>query len=124
MEIDAIKSDADLKTALTSIQTLWKAEPGTPDGDRLAVLLALVSDYEQTHHPMPPPDPIAAIEFMMEQKGMTRRDLESMIGGRGRVAEILNRKRPLTLDMIRRLSAGLDLPADILIREYPLNRAA
>jgi len=124
MEIDAIKYDADLKAALATIETLWKAEPGTPDGDRLEVLLALVSDYEHKHHPMPPPDPIAAIEFMMEQKGLTRRDLEPMIGGRGRVAEILNRKRPLTLDMIRRLSTGLDLPADILIREYPLNCAA
>lgn len=80
--------------------------------------------YEAKPHPIPPSDPIGAIEFMMEQRGMTRRDLESLIGSSGRVSEILNRRRPLTLDMIRKLPVGLHIPAEILVRDYELTRAA
>jgi HTH-type transcriptional regulator/antitoxin HigA len=84
----------------------------------------LIEAYEATHYPVEAPDPIAAIQFMMEQKGLQRRDLERAIGGRGRVSEIFNRKRPLTLPMIRALAPLLDLPADVLIRDYPTASAA
>lgn len=124
MDLKLVKTDIDFRAAMAEIETLWKAEPGTPDGDRLEVLLALVELYEAKAHPIPPSDPIDAIEFMMEQRGLTRRDLEPLIGHRGRVAEVLNRKRPLTLDMIRRLSKELHIPAEILVRDYELNRAA
>nr|WP_295826427.1 helix-turn-helix domain-containing protein [uncultured Azospirillum sp.] len=86
--------------------------------------MMLVDAYEEANHPIPPSDPISAIEFMMEQRGLTRHDLEPMIGSRARVAEILNRKRALTLPMIRRLSEGLHIPVEILVRDYPVQRAA
>jgi len=124
MEIHPIRSDEDHRAALDEIDRLWGADPDTPDGARLEILLTLVEAYEDANHPMPPSDPISAIEFMMEQRGMTRRDLEPMIGSRARVSEVLNRQRPLTLPMIRRLSEGLGIPADILVREYPLREAA
>ena len=124
MDERPIKTDADFQAAIAEVETLWKAEPGTADGDRLEVLLALVEIYEAKTHPIQPSDPIDAIEFMMEQRGLTRRDLEPLIGHRGRVAEVLNRKRPLTLEMIRRLSRELHIPAEILVRDYELNRAA
>jgi HTH-type transcriptional regulator/antitoxin HigA len=103
---------------------LWNAEPGTPEGDRVDVLVTLIEAYEARHYPIPAPDPIAAIEFMMQQKGLSRRDLESAIGSRGRVSEILTRRRPLTLPMVRELSALLDIPADILIQPYETRSAA
>lgn len=90
----------------------------------MEVLLTLVEAYEEANHPIPPSDPISAIEFMMEQRGLTRRDLEPMIGSRARVAEILNRRRALTLPMIRRLSEGLGIPAEILVRDYEIRQAA
>lgn len=124
MDVKPIKTDEDFRAAMAEVETLWNADPGTPDGDRLEVLLALVEIYEAKNHAIPPSDPIDAIEFMMEQRGLTRRDLEPLIGHRGRVAEVLNRKRPLTLDMIRRLSSELHIPAEILVRDYELNRAA
>ncbi|HXC25649.1 MAG TPA: hypothetical protein VNU46_07015, partial [Gemmatimonadaceae bacterium] len=92
------------------------AEPDTPEGDLLDVLATLVQAYEDKHWPMDPPDPIAAILFYMEQKGLARRDLEQYIGGKGRVSEVLNRKRPLTIQMIRKLHDGLGIPAEVLIR--------
>lgn len=100
------------------------AEPGTPAGDRVEVLVTLIEDYEAKHHAIPAPDPIAAIKFMMEQKGMTRRDLEPAIGSRGRVSEVLNRKRPLTLPMVRALSALLQIPIDVLVQPYETRSAA
>jgi HTH-type transcriptional regulator/antitoxin HigA len=124
MDVKPIKTEADFRATMAEIESLWNAEPGSPEGDRLEILLALVESYEARHHPIPPSDPIDAIEFMMDQRGLTRRDLEPLIGHRGRVAEVLNRKRPLTIDMIRRLSAELHIPAEILIRDYELNRAA
>ena len=110
--------------ALAEIETLMRAEPGTPEGNRLDVLATLVEAWEARHMPIEAPDPIAAILFMMEQKGMQRRDLEPAIGSRARVAEILNRRRALTLPMIRALSRLLDLPADVLVQEYVLKHAA
>jgi HTH-type transcriptional regulator/antitoxin HigA len=110
--------------ALAEIETLMRAEPGTPEGNRLDVLATLVEAWEARHMPIEAPDPIAAILFMMEQKGMQRRDLEPAIGSRARVAEILNRRRALTLPMIRALSRLLDLPADVLVQDYALKHAA
>jgi len=103
---------------------LWHVNPGTPEGDRVDVLTTLIQAYEAKHHPIPAPDPIAAVLFMLEQKGLTRRDLEPAIGSRGRVSEVLSRKRPLTLPMVRALSALLDIPAQVLIQDYALRRAA
>ena len=124
MEVRPIKSEADYEAALAEIEALMHAERDTPEGDRLDVLVTLVQAYEAEHHPIEAPDPVAAIEFRMEQLGLTRADLEGLIGPSGRVAEVLNRKRPLTLRMIRRLSAALDIPAEILIQEYPTGRSA
>jgi HTH-type transcriptional regulator/antitoxin HigA len=109
---------------LSEIATLMLAGPDTPEGDRLDVLATLVEAWEARHVPIEAPDPIAAVLFMMEQKGLERRDLEPAIGSRARVAEVLNRKRALTLRMIRALSRLLDLPADVLVQAYPVKRAA
>jgi HTH-type transcriptional regulator / antitoxin HigA len=124
MTIRPIRTKADYRTALKEAERLWDADPGTADGDRVEVLVTLIEAYETRHHPIPAPDPIAAIEFMMEQKGLVRRDLEPAIGTRGRVSEVLTRKRPLTLPMVRALSALLDIPAEVLIQPYPVRRAA
>jgi len=119
-----IRSAADHRAALAEIETLMGAGPGTSEGDRLDVLATLVEAWEARHVPIEAPDPIAAILFMMDQKGLDRRDLEPAIGSRGRVAEILNRRRALTLPMIRALSQLLHLPADVLVQAYPVKRAA
>lgn len=115
MDIKPIRTDADYRVTLTTIETLMMAEPDTPQGEHLDVLVTLVEAYERKHFPLEPPDPIAAIRFEMERKGLTPKDLEPMIGRSNRVYEILNRKRPLTLAMIRRLHRSLDIPAESLI---------
>jgi HTH-type transcriptional regulator/antitoxin HigA len=97
------------------IESLMDAKPNTPRGDRLDVLATLVAAWEEAHYAIEPPDAVAAIRFAMEQRGLARRDLEPYIGSRARVAEVLNGKRSLTLAMIRRLHAGLGIPADALI---------
>ncbi len=117
MVIKPIRNERDHRRALKEIDRLMDARPGTPEGDRLDVLVTLVEAWEEKHHPIDPPDPVEAILFAMEQRGLSRRDLEPFIGSRARVAEVLNHKRPLTLAMIRRLHAGLGIPADVLIRE-------
>jgi HTH-type transcriptional regulator/antitoxin HigA len=117
MEIKPIKTERDCRRTLDEIDKLMDARPRTPEGDRLDVLVTLVEAWEQKHEPIAPPDPVEAILFAMEQRGLTRRDLEPFIGSRARVAEILNRRRPLTLPMIRRLHNGLGIPADVLIRQ-------
>lgn len=124
MDIRPIRTKADHRWALKEVERLWDAEPGTPDGDRVDVLVTLIEAYEAKHFPISAPDPIAAIEFMLEQKGLSRRDLEPAIGSRGRVSEVLNRKRPLTLPMVRSLSRLLDIPADILAQDYRTRSAA
>ena len=124
MEIRPIRNDADYRAALEEIERVWEAEPGTSEGDHVEVLSTLVEVYEASHHPVPPPDPIAAIEFMLEQKGLTRRDLEPAIGSRGRVSEVLNRKRPLTLPMVRALSALLEIPIEVMAQPYETQSAA
>lgn len=119
-----IRTESDYEAALAEIEALFDAEVDTPEGDRLEVLTTLVEAYEQKHHPVPPPDPIEALRYHLESRGLTRRDLEPFLGSRARVAEILNRKRSLTIEMIRRLHEGLGVPAEILIRPYPLDRKA
>jgi HTH-type transcriptional regulator/antitoxin HigA len=93
------------------------AEPGTPEGDEFEALAALIDAYEEKHFPIAAPDPITYIEVRLEQQGLTRKDLEPMIGSRARVSEIMTGKRQLTLPMIRRLRDGLGIPADVLIGE-------
>jgi HTH-type transcriptional regulator / antitoxin HigA len=116
VDVKPIRTEADHEAAMTEIERLWGAKSGTPDGDRLDILATLVDAYEAVQYVSDAPDPIDAILFCMEQQGLTRKDLEPFIGSRARVAEVLNRKRGLSIDMIRRLSEGLGIPADILIR--------
>lgn len=120
MQIRPIKTKADHREAVKAIEKLMGARPGTPDGDRLDVLTTLVERYEEQADEIDPPDPIEALRYHMESRGVTRRDLEPFIGSRARVAEVLNRRRALTIDMIRRLHEGLGISAEVLIRPYDL----
>jgi HTH-type transcriptional regulator/antitoxin HigA len=115
MVIKPIKSERDYQRVIAEIEDLMDARPNTPRGDRLDVLATLAAAWEEKHYPIEPPDPVEAIRFAMEQRGLSRRDLEPFIGSRARVAEVLNRKRTLTLAMIRRLHAGLGIPAEVLL---------
>jgi HTH-type transcriptional regulator / antitoxin HigA len=117
MEIKPIKNERDYRKALKEIDSLMDARPNTPEGDRLDVLVTLVEAWEERHWPIELPDPVEAILFAIEHRGLSRRDLEPFIGSRARVAEVLNHKRPLTLPMIRRLHQGLGIPAEVLIGE-------
>ena len=116
MDIKPIKTEQDHQFALAEIDRLFDAEPGTPAGDRLDVLVTLVEAYESHHYALPLPDPVAAIEFHMERLGLTRRELEAFIGTRARVSEILNRRRPLTMRMIRKIHDGMGISYDILMQ--------
>lgn len=124
MDIHPIRTHKDYEQALERIETLFQAQPGTPEGDMLDILTTLVEAYEQQKHPIEPPDPIEAITYHLESRGLTRRDLEPYIGNRARVAEILNKRRPLTLAMIRKLHEGFGIPAEILIQPYTTRRSA
>lgn len=115
MRIHPIRTEKDHERAVARIEKLMSAAPGTPEGDELDVLATLVDAYEAKHHAIDAPDPVMAIQFRMEQEGLTRKDLEPFIGTRARVSEILNRKRGLTLEMVRRLRFGLGISADLLI---------
>ena len=121
-EVKPIRTEADHRRALSEVEQLWGAKRGTAKGDRLEVLATLIDAYENEHHPMSPPDPIEAIKFRMESQGLTRKDLEPLIGTRTRVAEVLNRRRNLSIGMIRRLHAELGIPAEVLLR--PTRRPA
>ena len=114
-DVKPIRNRKDYEAALKEVEKLWGAKSGTPQGDRLDVLATLIDAYEAEHFPIDPPDPIAAIKFRMEQKGLTRKDLEPLIGTRTRVAEILNRKRNLSIGMIRRLHKAFGISAEVLI---------
>ena len=123
-ELRPIRSEADYKTALEEVERLWGAKSDTPEGDRLDVLATLIEVYEAKHYPMDPPDPVEAIRFRMEQQGLTRKDLEPMIGPRNRVADVLNRKRGLSIDMIRQLHEQLGISAEVLIRPSRFDKVA
>ena len=123
-ELKPIRSKADHKRALAELERLWGAKIGTPEGDRLDVLATLIDAYEAEQYPIDPPDPIEAIKFRMEQQGLSRKDLEPLIGTRTRVAEVLNRKRSLSIGMIRRLNERLGISAEVLIRPSRKNRVA
>src|SRR5271168_679734 len=111
-ELKPIRTKADYKNALAQVEQLWGAKTGTPEGDRLDILATLIDVYESKHFPMDPPDPVEAIKFRMEQQGLTRKDLEPLIGTRTRVAEVLNRRRSLSIAMIRRLHERLGISAE------------
>ena len=120
MEIKPIRTEADYEAALMEVEHLWGAAPGTLDGDRFEVLFTLVEAYEEKQYHILPPDQVEAIKYFMDSRGLDRRDLEQYIGPSGRVSEVLSRKRPLTLAMIRKLNAGLGIPAEILIQSSKL----
>jgi HTH-type transcriptional regulator/antitoxin HigA len=124
MELRPIRSRREHQAALKEAEALWSAPEGSVQADQLEVLTLLIEAYEREHYPIPDPDPIDFLLHVMEARELTRKDLEPFIGSRARVAEILNRMRPLTLEMIRNLSDGLKLPADVLIRGYRVKRAA
>jgi Predicted transcription regulator containing HTH domain len=115
MEIKPIHTEQDYMATLEEISGLMMAEHGTPEGDKLDVLTTLVEAWERDHYPMEAPDPIEAIKFAMEQRGLEAKDLIPMIGKANRVYEVLNRKRPLTLNMMRRLHKDLGIPAESLL---------
>lgn len=117
MDIKPIKTDADYRAALNEVESLMMAGPDTPEGEKLDIMVTLIEAYEAKHFPMDLPDPVEAIKFEMERKGLTVKDLEPMIGKSNRVYEILNRTRPLTLNMIRNLHKGLGIPAESLIKQ-------
>lgn len=118
MELRPIRSEKDYQEALQEIELLFNAAPNTPEYDRLDVLSTLVEAYEKAHFPIAIPDPIEAIQYYMDTRGWSRRDLEPCLGSRARVSEVLSRKRSLTLEMIRKLNQKLGIPAEILIQPY------
>jgi HTH-type transcriptional regulator/antitoxin HigA len=120
MEIRTIQNKKDHKAALLEIERLWAAPDKSPEAERLSVLALLVEHYEKTNFPIKDPDPIELLEHVMQSRGLTRKDFEPAIGQRGRVTEIFNRVRPLSLEMIRRLVEQFDLPADVLVKPYAL----
>lgn len=124
MDIKPIKTDADYRATLREIESLMTAEPGTPEDERLDVLVTLVEAWERKHYPLDLPDPVEAIKFAMDQRGLTVKDLEPMIGRANRVYEVLSHKRPLTLRMIWKLHRGLGIPAESLIKQPDESEAA
>ena len=124
MNIKPVRTRADHRAALARIEALWDAPAKSAESDELEVLSLLVEEYEKKHIAVPLVDPVSLLLHVMEARELTRKDLEPYIGSRARVAEVLNRVRPLSLEMIRRLSRGLGLPVDLLIAGYQLKRAA
>lgn len=118
MKLKPIHSEEEYEAALQEIDRLWDAEQGSSEGDLLEIWVTLVEAYEAGRYELPPPDPIQALEYFMESRAWTRKDLEPYIGSRGRVSEIMNRKRPLTIAMIRKLEQATGIPASILIQPY------
>ncbi|HMN04941.1 MAG TPA: helix-turn-helix domain-containing protein [Flavobacteriales bacterium] len=118
MKISPIRSEKDYQRALARMEQIFDAKRGTVEGDELEILAILVDTYENEHFPIGMPDPIEAIKFRMEQMGMRQKDLIDVIGFKSRVSEVLNRKRKLTLDMIRKLNEVLRIPTEVLVQEY------
>ncbi len=123
MEIKPIRTNADYQRSLREIERLWDARAGTPEDDKLEILVTLVAAYEEKHFPMDPPDPIEAIRFRLAQQGLDPNALVGVIGGRSRVHEVMNRKRGLSLEMIRRLHERFGIPAEVLIRPTQTSRS-
>ena len=124
MKIKPIRTESDYEAALEEIERLFDAKPGTSEADRLEVLTTLTEAYEEKHYAIPLPDPIEAILYHMESRGLSRCDLGPFIGSRARVSEVLNRKRPLTMEMIRNLHSGLGISAEVLIQPYKILKDA
>jgi HTH-type transcriptional regulator/antitoxin HigA len=118
MTIKPIKTKNDYQKAMNRLEKIFDAKPGTPEGDELEVLGILIGKYEQEHYPIAYPDPIEAIKFRMEQMGYSQSDLAKVVGLKSRASEILNKKRKLTLEMIRQLHQALGIPTDVLIQSY------
>lgn len=118
MKIRPIKNEADYQEALERLEVIFDAPMGSKEGDELEILSILIDNYEKRHFPIDLPDPIEAIKFRMEQMGMQQKDLAKAIGYKSRVSEILNKKRKLTLDMVRKLSQVLHIPSEVLIQKY------
>ncbi len=116
MKPKVIKTRADYQAALVHLETLMDAQPGTRQEEELELFAVLLDSYEREHFPIGLPDPVEAIKFRMEQQGLTRKDLEPFIGSQSKVSEVLNRKRPLSVAMIRALHAGLDIPSEVLLK--------
>jgi HTH-type transcriptional regulator / antitoxin HigA len=121
MNLKPIKTESDYKAALKRLEEIFNAKPGTPESDELEILGLIVDDYENKHYPIEAPDPIEAIKIRMEEMHLRQVDLVPEIGGKSRVSEILNRKRRLTVEMIRKLAIKLNISANVLIRDYQLS---
>ncbi len=123
MTIRPIKNEKDYMDSLTQIKRLINAKPNTPEMDKLEVLTTLVEAYEEQYYIIDSPDPIEAIKFRMEQEGLKQKDLVTIVGSKSRVSEILNKKRKLTIDMIRNLHKQLHIPIESLFLDYKTNCA-
>ena len=124
MELRPIKTESDYNNALAEIVRLFDADPNSPECDRLDILTTLVEVYEQQHYPIEAPDAISAILYYLEARGLSSQDLEASLGSQEQVSAILNRQRPLTLDIIRRLNQNLGIPAEVLIKPYSLEKTS
>lgn len=118
MNIAPIRTEVDYEKAIKRLELIFDAKPDTPEGDEAEVISILIDKYEEQHYPIDMPDPIEAIKFRMEQMGMKQKDLAEVVGLKSRVSEVLNRKRKLTLDMIRKLSSALHIPTEVLVQDY------
>ncbi|NEW85108.1 MAG: helix-turn-helix domain-containing protein [Mariniphaga sp.] len=118
MDISPIRNEKDYQKALIRLEVIFDAKRGTNEGDELEILAILIDNYENEKFPIGMPDPISAIKFRMEQMGLKQKDLVEMVGFKSRVSEIMNKKRKLTLDMIRKLNANLNIPTEVLIQDY------
>ncbi len=124
MQLNPIRTKRDYDAALKQADAWWDAPAGSPKAERLDLLSLVIVGYESLHFPIDPPEPVELLEYVMQQRGLVRKDLEPFIGSRARVTELLNRVRPLSLETIRKLSEGLDLPTNVLVRMYEVREAA
>jgi HTH-type transcriptional regulator/antitoxin HigA len=124
VDVRAIRTDADHAAALAEIERLWGAEPGTPEGDKLDILVTLAEAYEETRWPIEAVDPIEALNYAIQEMGHSQAELASLLGSRSRASEVLNRKRALTVEMIHKISRAWHIPAAVLVRPYDIDHAA
>ncbi len=124
MQVPVIRNDEDLREAIAVTERLWGAPEGTPEGDRLDALATLIDAYEARRWPSPAGDPVDVLRFVMEEGGRSQAELGAILGSRSRASEILSRRRALTVQMIHAIATAWKIPADLLIRPYPLDRVA